>query len=48
MYNLFIDQRRRLARSRMHTVEEGFLPAEGLRAIKSMKFMSLPARRSAR
>ena len=30
MYNLFIDQRRRLARSRMHTVEEGFLPAEGL------------------
>ena len=30
MYNLFIDQRRRFARSRMHTVEEGFLPAEGL------------------
>jgi len=30
MYNLFIDQRRRLARSRLHTVEEGFLPADGL------------------
>jgi len=30
MYNLFIDQQRRFARSRMHTVEEGFLPADGL------------------
>ena len=30
MYNLFIDQQLRFARSRMHTVEEGFLPADGL------------------
>jgi RNA polymerase sigma-70 factor (ECF subfamily) len=30
MYNLFIDERRRFARRRMHTVEEGYLPAEGL------------------
>ena len=30
MYNLFIDQQRRFARRRVHTVEEGFLPAGGL------------------
>ena len=30
MYNLFIDERRRYARQRMHTVDEGFLPDEGL------------------
>jgi len=30
MYNLFIDERRRFARQRMHTVEEGFLPGDGL------------------
>jgi RNA polymerase sigma-70 factor (ECF subfamily) len=30
MYNLFIDERRRFARRRMHTVEEGFLPADGV------------------
>lgn len=30
MYNLFIDHQRRFSRSRMHTVEEGFLPAGGL------------------
>ena len=30
MYNLFIDQQRRFARSRMHTVEEGSLSADGL------------------
>ena len=30
MYNLFIDERRRFARQRMHTVDEGFLPDEGL------------------
>lgn len=30
MYNLFIDERRRFARTRMHTVEEGFLPGDGL------------------
>lgn len=30
MYNLFIDEQRRFARRRMHTVEEGFLPVDGI------------------
>jgi RNA polymerase sigma-70 factor (ECF subfamily) len=30
MYNLFIDEQRRFARRRMHTVEEGFLPVGGI------------------
>jgi RNA polymerase sigma-70 factor (ECF subfamily) len=30
MYNLFIDERRRFARRRLHTVEEGYLPGDGL------------------
>ncbi len=30
MYNLFIDQHRRFARERMHLVDEGHLPGEGL------------------
>jgi len=30
MYNLFIDERRRFARRRLHTVDEGALPGEGL------------------
>jgi len=30
MYNLFIDEQRRFAKRRMHTVEEGFLPGDGL------------------
>jgi len=30
MYNLFVDERRRFARQRMHTVEEGCLAGEGL------------------
>ena len=30
MYNLFIDERRRFARRRLHTVEEGALSGEGL------------------
>ncbi len=30
MYNLFIDERRRFARRRMHTVEEGALYGDGL------------------
>ena len=30
MYNLFIDERRRFARHRMHTVEEGELAGEGI------------------
>lgn len=30
MYNLFVDERRRFARRRLHMVEEGFLPGEGL------------------
>jgi len=33
MYNLFIDEQRRFARRRMHVVEEGFLPGEGLDAL---------------
>ncbi len=30
MYNLFIDERRRFQRRRMHLVDEGFLPGDGL------------------
>ncbi|HSM31378.1 MAG TPA: RNA polymerase sigma factor [Woeseiaceae bacterium] len=30
MYNLFIDQHRRFARQRMHLVDEGHLPGQGL------------------
>lgn len=30
MYNLFIDERRRFARQRLRTVEEGDIPGEGL------------------
>ena len=30
MYNLFIDEQRRFARSRLHTVGEGFLTGDGL------------------
>ena len=30
MYNLFVDERRRFARQRMHTVDEGHLPGDGL------------------
>jgi RNA polymerase sigma-70 factor (ECF subfamily) len=30
MYNLFIDERRRFAKRRMHTVAEGSLPGDGL------------------
>jgi len=30
MYNLFIDERRRFARTRMHTVEEGQLSVDGI------------------
>ena len=30
MYNLFIDEQRRFARRRLQTVEEGFLPGDGL------------------
>lgn len=33
MYNLFIDEKRRFARRRMHTVEEGQLPGEGIDAL---------------
>ena len=33
MYNLFIDERRRFARRRLHTVDEGFLPGEGLEGL---------------
>lgn len=30
MYNLFVDQHRRFARQRLHTVDEGALPGDGL------------------
>lgn len=30
MYNLYVDDRRRFARQRIHTVEEGHLPGDGL------------------
>ena len=30
MYNLYVDGRRRFARQRIHTVEEGHLPGDGL------------------
>ena len=33
MYNLFIDEQRRFARRRMHTVEEGYLPGDGLEGV---------------
>lgn len=35
MYNLFIDERRRFARRRLHTVEEGRLPGDGLAGFAS-------------
>ena len=33
MYNLFVDQHRRFVRRRMHIVEEGLLPGEGIEGI---------------
>jgi len=33
MYNLFIDERRRFARQRMHTVDEGQLGGDGLEGL---------------
>ena len=33
MYNLFIDNQRRFARRRLHTVEEGVLPGDGLEGL---------------
>ncbi|MDH3265403.1 MAG: RNA polymerase sigma factor [Gammaproteobacteria bacterium] len=33
MYNLFVDERRRFARRRMHTVEEGQLAGDGLEGL---------------
>jgi RNA polymerase sigma-70 factor (ECF subfamily) len=33
MYNLFIDEQRRFARTRMHIVEEGFLAGDGLEGL---------------
>ena len=33
MYNLFIDEQRRFARRRVHLVDEGFLPGEGLEGL---------------
>ena len=33
MYNLFIDEKRRFARRRLHTVEEGMLAGEGLEGL---------------
>ena len=33
MYNLFVDEQRRYARRRLQTVDEGFLPADGLEGL---------------
>ena len=33
MYNLFIDDQRRFARRRLHTVEEGVLPGDGIEGL---------------
>lgn len=33
MYNLFIDERRRFARRRMHSVEESVLPGDGIEGL---------------
>ena len=33
MYNLFIDEKRRFARQRMHTVEEGLLAGDGIEGL---------------
>jgi len=37
MYNLFIDERRRFARRRLHTVEEGEMTGEGLAGIPGVE-----------
>jgi RNA polymerase sigma-70 factor (ECF subfamily) len=37
MYNLFIDERRRFARRRLHTVEEGQLPGDGLEGMPGIE-----------
>jgi len=37
MYNLFIDERRRFARRRLHTVEEGQLPGDGLEGMPGVE-----------
>ena len=36
MYNLFIDERRRFARRRIHTLEEGEMSGEGLAGLPGM------------
>ena len=36
MYNLFIDERRRFARRRMHTVEEGDMTGDGLAGLPGL------------
>lgn len=36
MYNLFIDERRRFARRRMHTVEEGEMAGDGLEGLPGL------------
>ncbi len=33
MYNLFVDEQRRFARRRMQTVDEGYLPGDGLEGL---------------
>jgi len=43
MYNLFIDQRRRFARRRMHTVEEGDMTGDGLAGLAGLAGTDNPA-----
>lgn len=41
MYNLFIDERRRFARRRMHTIEEGEMSGEGLAGLTGAENLEL-------
>ena len=48
MYNLFIDERRRFARRRMHTVEEGELAGDGLAGLPGVQNPALDHERRER
>lgn len=48
MYNLFIDERRRFARHRMHTVEEGEMAGDGLAGLPGTQNPALDHERQER
>ena len=48
MYNLFVDQHRRFARQRMHLVDEGHLPGEGIAALAGNEDPAFDAERVAK